>query len=369
MRSFVVRNLLIMLIVLLGRILTRGTVSDSNHELSSSLSSYFDQKISATIAGRTDYVADALGSLDLTGTVEFQSLDYAATDFGGIYRERPAAVVKPGSVEDIVKVVSMAALSDHITVAARGNGHSINGQAMAKNGVVLDMTSLKGIEIFEGNVDETAYADVYAGELWIDVLKETLKKGLAPRSWTDYLPLSVGGTLSNGGVSGQTFKFGPQISNVLQLQLVTGKGEAITCSPEKHADLFYGALGGLGQFAIITQARIVLQRAPHMVRWMRFVYSDFEEFRADQERLILVSQETEGETFDYVEGFVLTNNADPANGWPSVPLSSSSSFDFSLIPKSAGPMLYCLEVALHYEQPVDSVTLNQVCTFQSPSMT
>jgi cytokinin dehydrogenase len=116
-------------------------------------------------------------------------------------------------------------MSDHLTVAARGNGHSINGQAQALNGIVVDMmSSMKEIHIFHGMGEEEtqAYVDVYAGELWVDVLKATLREGFTPRSWTDYLFLSVGGTLSNGGVSGQAFRFGPQISNVLQLEVITG---------------------------------------------------------------------------------------------------------------------------------------------------
>lgn len=47
-----------------------------------------------------------------------------------------------------------------------------------------------------------------------------------------------------------------------------GRGELITCSESRNADLFYGVLGGLGQFGIITQARIALEPAPLMVNNM-----------------------------------------------------------------------------------------------------
>jgi hypothetical protein len=98
------------------------------------------------------------------------------------------------------------------------------------------------------------------------VLNWTLAHGgLAPRSWTDYLYLSVGGTLSNAGISGQAFNHGPQISNVYGLDVVTGKGEVVTCSETTNPDLFFGGLGGLGQFGIITRARIALERAPKRV--------------------------------------------------------------------------------------------------------
>lgn len=69
---------------------------------------------------------------------------------------------------------------------------------------------------------EVCYVDAGGEQLWIDVLRETLKHGLAPLSWTDYLYLTVGGTLSNAGVSGQAFRHGPQISNVHELDVVTG---------------------------------------------------------------------------------------------------------------------------------------------------
>lgn len=66
------------------------------------------------------------------------------------------------------------------------------------------------------------FVDVSGGALWINILHESLKHGFAPKSWTDYLHLTVGGTLSNAGISGQAFRHGPQINNVYQLQVVTG---------------------------------------------------------------------------------------------------------------------------------------------------
>lgn len=65
-------------------------------------------------------------------------------------------------------------------------------------------------------------ADVGGEQLWVDVLHATLEHGLAPVSWTDYLYLTVGGTLSNAGIGGQTFRYGPQISNVYEMDVITG---------------------------------------------------------------------------------------------------------------------------------------------------
>ncbi|ERN11569.1 hypothetical protein AMTR_s00022p00164550 [Amborella trichopoda] len=108
--------------------------------------------------------------------------------------------------------------SHNLTLAPRGNGHSTGGQAQALNGVVMNMSNLKGFTIGA----EESYVDAGAGELWVDLLRFTLNHELAPSSWTDYLDLTIGGTLSNAGISGQTFRFGPQIKNVLELEVVTG---------------------------------------------------------------------------------------------------------------------------------------------------
>nr|DAD44287.1 TPA_asm: hypothetical protein HUJ06_002517 [Nelumbo nucifera] len=291
--------------------------------------------------------ASLLRGLELQGTIDFVRTAAAAKDFGGIIEAKPLAVIRPASREDVVRVIRAASRSAHLTVAARGNGHSINGQAMTDRGLVIDMGSME-TQIEVVRFGDSAYVDVGGGVLWEDVLKRCVRGfGLAPRSWTDYLGLTVGGTLSNAGISGQAFRYGPQTSNVTELEVVTGKGDILVCSETQNAELFFGVLGGLGQFGIITRARVPLQTAPDRVRWIRLVYVEFKEFAGDAEFLI-TRPEGEGESFDYVEGFAFVNSDDRVNGWPSVPLRSDQRFDPSLIPGTAGPVLYCLELALHH---------------------
>src|SRR5919107_943699 len=128
-------------------------------------------------------------------------------------------------VKDIVRLIDFAR-SQGIQVAARGQGHSTLGQAQVEAGVVIDMSALAAI--YEINEND---ALVGAGLRWSDLLRQTIPLGLAPPTLTDYIDLSVGGTLSVGGVGGQTFREGPQVDNVLELTVVTGRGEVVTCSP------------------------------------------------------------------------------------------------------------------------------------------
>ena len=169
------------------------------------------------------------------------ALSSAATDFGHMLSNPPAAVLFPSSINDIVCLIKLAnSIPVPFNIAAKGCGHSVRGQAMAGNGVVVEMTSMNNNNnnnnnhnnnnnsnnntriAISGNPSTGYYADVGGEQLWIDVLNAALEHGLAPVSWTDYLYLTIGGTLSNAGISGQTFRYGPQICNVSELDIITG---------------------------------------------------------------------------------------------------------------------------------------------------
>ncbi|KAK0571655.1 hypothetical protein LWI29_019536 [Acer saccharum] len=234
----------------------------------------------------------------------------ASTDYGHIITQIPAAVLFPSSIEDLKTLIGFSFNSSvPYTVAAKGRAHSVRGEAMATNGVVVEMTSLSkngsNMIVIGGDKASGFYADVGGEQLWIDVLNATLQKGLTPVSWTDYLYLTVGGTLSNAGISGQTHLKGPQINNVYELDVVTGKGELVTCSKQANSELFYAVLGGLGQFGIITRARIVLEPAKTKVKWTRMLYTDFDTFSKDQETIMEVNKNGSGEILNFLEGQLL----------------------------------------------------------------
>jgi hypothetical protein len=68
----------------------------------------------------------------------------AADDFGHLVHRQPLAVLKPGSVNDVVELIKFARRND-IKVAARGQAHSTQGQAQVEAGVVIDMATLATI--------------------------------------------------------------------------------------------------------------------------------------------------------------------------------------------------------------------------------
>ncbi|RWW66060.1 hypothetical protein BHE74_00026610 [Ensete ventricosum] len=247
-----------------------------------------------------------------------QTTNTSSLDFGRIVFDSPSAVLRPQSPKEIsLLLASLSASSsfNKVTVAARGAGHSIHGQAQALDGIVIEMDSLpSAISIHRGGESGSSYADVSGGALWIELLRESLKFGLAPRSWTDYLYLSVGGTLSNAGISGQTFKHGPQISNVLQLD----------------------------------------------VKWVRAFYDDFDTFTQDQELLVSMP-----DAVDYVEGFIVLNE----HSLHSSSLAFPSHLRFTPEFHSEGSyrVYYCIEFAIHDHQ-LESTDVERVVTQISRKM-
>jgi cytokinin dehydrogenase len=245
--------------------------------------------------------ADPVPELDGTLTTDPAALAGAADDFGHIVHEQPVAVLRPGSVRDVVAIVRYAN-RHRIAVAMRGQGHTTFGQAQVRGGVVIDSSTLATIH----HIGRRS-ATVDAGVVWHDLARATLPHGLTPPVFTDYIELSVGGTLSGAGIGGTTQRYGFQVDTALELEVVTGDGELRRCSASREPRLFEAVLGGLGQYAIIVRATLALVPAPTHARGYQLFYADLDTYLGDQRRLLA------GGRFSSLEGQV-TRTADDT-GW------------------------------------------------------
>ena len=224
----------------------------------------------------------------------------ASRDFGNIVERRPRAVLTPSSAADIGDLVRRAGKSGQ-KVAARGQGHSTYGRALTEGGVVIEMSSLNAIHRIA-----TDHVVVDAGATWEHVLDATLAHGLTPPVLTNYLGLSVGGTIAVGGIGGSSSRQGMQTDHVVALDVVTGSGEQLTCSRRSNPELFDAIRAGLAQCGLITRATLKLVRAPERVRRYQLFYLDLASLATVQRRAL------QDDRFDQLQGAVLP---DGKSGW------------------------------------------------------
>ncbi|MEP6894319.1 MAG: FAD-binding protein [Chloroflexota bacterium] len=260
----------------------------------------FDRSSRSWVTKASDQPAVRLPKLDGALLIDEASLNEAANDFGHLRNLRPIAVLEPTSHEDVIKMVGFA--NEHgIKIAARGRGHSAFGQSGVEGGILIRTNTLDIPPVFTDDA-----VQVSSGMTWINVLAATLKHGLRPPVITQSPELSVGGTLSVGGIDGGSYRYGLQIDNVLELQVVTGDGRLITCSDVEEPDLFNAVLAGLGQCGIILSAKLRLMHAETHARIFRMYYPDLSTLLNDA-RVIIAE-----ERFDRLQGRV---TATSEGGW------------------------------------------------------
>jgi FAD/FMN-containing dehydrogenase len=289
----------------------------------------FDPLSQSWVTEARGETAVALPPLDGVLLTDDATLAAYTDDLGHLIHGRPVAVLMPGSVDDIARMVRFAR-EHELEIAARGQGHTMFGQSLVKAGIVVEMSALNAAPIIEEGV-----ATVRAGVTWRTVLQASLPLRLTPPVLTGYIGLSVGGTLSVGGIGGTTYRYGAQVDQVLELQVVTGEGRVETCSDTLNPDLFAACLAGLGQCGIIVQAALRLVPAATETRVFLLFYPDLETMLDDERQLIADGR------FDHVVGYVVPS----PDGW-----------------------VYFIEAASYYTPPAapDNATLLAGLDFLAP---
>jgi cytokinin dehydrogenase len=272
----------------------------------------------AAAEGRVRSPFERVPRLDGTLLLDDATRRAYAQDYGQIVHEQPSAVLRPASVDDIRRMVGFARRFG-LRITARGQGHQPFGQAQVSGGLVIDMRSLRAVHSFSDD-----RLEVGAGADWRSVVQLASSRDLTPPVLTAYLGLTVGGTLSIGGVGTTTFRHGAQVDHVRELQVVTGTGQVLTCSETSHRDLFEVALAGQGQCGIITRAVLRLVPAASRVREYTLPYPDLATLLRDGALL------TEDGRFDGAVGLIA-----PSQGRWSYTLTATRQFSGSDAPDDA----------------------------------
>lgn len=161
--------------------------------------------------------------------------------------QRPVVVVRPADAEDVAKAV-VAARESGVPLAVKSGGHS--PFALADGGILLDLASLRGLEIDTGSRTAWAGPGLTAGEF----TKAAHEHGLA-LGFGDAGTVGLGGITLGGGVGFLTRKQGLTIDNLLAVEIVTADGEIRQVDAESEPELFWAVRGAGANFGVVTRLR------------------------------------------------------------------------------------------------------------------
>jgi len=177
-----------------------------------------------------------------------EDADYEAVRIGLSLEvvHRPALIVRPVDENDVSYVVSLARETG-MELAIRSGGHSLAGFSTVDDGIVLDLSSMKGVEIDVQQRTVWAEAGLTGGEYTIRAAEYGLATGFG-----DTASVGLGGLTTGGGIGYLVRKYGLTIDNLLAARIVTADGQIRYVDAETYPDLFWAIRGGGGNFGVIT---------------------------------------------------------------------------------------------------------------------
>ena len=172
--------------------------------------------------------------------------DQARVVWNGIWDRRPALIVRPLSVDDVVVAIRHARDRD-LVVAVRGGGHSVAGFSTCDGGMVIDLSRMRGVSI-----DPTRRRAVVAGGAHLSQLDAAAQEhGLVcPVGVVGHT--GVAGLTLGGGMGRLMRKYGLTVDNVVSVELVTADGRVVRASEDENPDLFWGVRGAGPNFGVVT---------------------------------------------------------------------------------------------------------------------
>jgi len=166
--------------------------------------------------------------------------------YNGMIDKHPALIAYCTDVADVITAVNFSR-DNHLTVAVRGGGHNGPGLGTCDDGLVIDLSRMRGTRVDPSNQT----VRVEGGCLWRDVNHATHPFGLAVASGI-IASTGVGGLTLGGGVGYLARDYGLTIDNLLSVDMVLADGRFVTASASENADLFWAVRGGGGNFGVVT---------------------------------------------------------------------------------------------------------------------
>jgi hypothetical protein len=207
-----------------------------------------------------------------------ENYDEARKVYNGMIDRRPVLIARCADVADVIVAVNFAR-ENGLLLAVRGGGHNGAGLGICDDGLVIDLSQMKGVRVDP----EKRTARVGGGCVWGEVDHATHAFGLATPSGI-MSTTGVGGLTLGGGLGHLTRKCGLTIDNLLEVDVVLADGSFVTAGADKNEDLFWAVRGGGGNFGVVTSflfrlhpiSTIIggptlwpMEQAPEVMRWYR----------------------------------------------------------------------------------------------------
>jgi FAD/FMN-containing dehydrogenase len=190
-----------------------------------------------------DLRANFRGELVRSGDERY---DETRAVYNGMIDRHPALIARCKSADDVAAAVNFAR-KQGLPVAVRGGGHNGGGLGTCDDGVVIDLSLMKDVQ-----VDTNARTvTVQGGATWGDVDKATNAQGMATPSGI-ISTTGVGGLTLGGGLGHLTRRCGLTIDNLLAAEVVLASGEKVRASANENPDLYWALRGGGGNFGVVT---------------------------------------------------------------------------------------------------------------------
>ena len=166
--------------------------------------------------------------------------------YNGMIDKKPALILEAADVADVIAGVNFAR-EQNMLLAVRGGGHNAGGLGICDDGLVIDLSRMRGIRVDP----EQKTARVEGGATWGEVDHATHAFGLAAPAGI-ISTTGVGGLTLGGGIGHLARHFGLSVDHLLEVDMVLADGNFVTANKDKHPDLYWAVRGGGGNFGVVT---------------------------------------------------------------------------------------------------------------------